>query len=135
LRNHYLPLRLVLLLAIALCLGCTSGSNVPNLGLVEGIVTLDGKPLANAFVVFNPVKGKRSTGQTDAQGHYFLIYLRETKGAIVGNHSVSILTQSEFNPEELVPPVYNHRTILSADVEVGENSFDFDLKSHFQSKR
>jgi hypothetical protein len=132
--NHF-QIQWGTLLAVALCFGCGSSSDGPDLGLVEGTVTLDGGSLANALVVFNPANGKQSNGQTDAEGHYSLTYLRDIKGAVVGKHGVIISTQSEFNPEELVPRGYNRSSALTANVEAGKNSFDFDLKSDFQIKR
>ena len=51
----------------ALCLGCESG---PEIASVEGTVTMDGKPLANATVLFVPENGRPAGGRTDERGHY-----------------------------------------------------------------
>ena len=79
LRHNLFQIRFGTLLAVVLCLGCGSSSDGPALGLVEGTVTLDDEPLAEALVVFNPVNGKQSNGQTDSEGHYSLTYLRDIK--------------------------------------------------------
>ncbi len=62
------------------------------MGRVHGRVTLDGKPLAGATVLFTPVvRGLRhSDGITNENGEYILKYIREEKGATVGKNSVRI---------------------------------------------
>jgi len=54
--------------------GCSGGSKLDT-EYVEGVVTLDGTPVAEATVMFVPVtegQGVSSTGMTDAQGVYRL---------------------------------------------------------------
>lgn len=43
-------------------LGCGARSDLPELGDVKGVVTLDGKPLANAQIQFVPASGRPSSG-------------------------------------------------------------------------
>lgn len=75
-------------------LGC--GGDKPiggpeNLVPVEGTVSLDGKPIANASIVFTPKgSGGASTGYTDSSGHYELFYGASATGAIPGEHTVMI---------------------------------------------
>lgn len=109
--------------------GCRS-SDLPDLAEVSGTVTLDGKPLAGATVIFQPVEGGRSSqGRTDASGRYELVYLRDIEGAIVGQHEVSITTFSEESPEERVPAKYNRQTELLVEVAPGaENELNFELE-------
>jgi hypothetical protein len=55
--------------------GCGGGEAVLDTEFVQGVVTLDGKPVAEATVVFVPVtegKGVSATGRTDASGTYKL---------------------------------------------------------------
>jgi hypothetical protein len=64
-------------------------------GEVEGVVTLDGKPLSKAEVVFfpDPEKGntgRRSTALTDEQGRYRIASDTGRAGAPVGFHRVCI---------------------------------------------
>ncbi len=100
--------------------GCSGGS---GLVLVEGKVTLDGEPLAEAEVLFRPKSGRPSVGMTDAEGKYQLRYTAEKMGAVLGTHSVSIRTSVEdpdgengVSPKERVPPQYNSRTKLQAEL-------------------
>ena len=69
--------------------GC--GGKGVKLGEVSGQVTFNGEPLPKAVVAFEPLGGGRpSIGQTDDQGRYELIYLRDIRGALVGKHRVKI---------------------------------------------
>ena len=118
-------------------IGCNSQPNDrPELGVVSGVVTLDGKPLPGMMVTFTPDKGRSSFGMTNENGRYELQYLRDTKGAKIGKHKVSVTTPEgdDSDPEvprvkETVPEKYNEKTELSAVVEPGENTFDFQLTS------
>ena len=66
---------------------------------VSGTVTLDGKPLERASVLFLPEKGRPSFGVTDELGKYSLNYSMDQRGAEVGPCTVKISTgvQSEEN--------------------------------------
>lgn len=115
--------------ALGIVAGCGK-SDRPDLADVRGAVTLAGASLAGAVVVFEQPGGRASTGRTDAQGAYELTYLRNIKGARLGEHSVKIFTATEDNPEERIPEQYNSSTKLVRVVEAGENTFDFQLKSN-----
>ena len=113
------------------------GSDGPELAAVSGTVTLDGTPLPNALVVFNPGNARPSEGRTNDEGYYELQYTRERYGAIIGTHQVMITSKVGVDEEgneivdeqELVPAKYNTETTLSQEVESGSHVFDFDLKS------
>ncbi|MBN2295894.1 MAG: carboxypeptidase regulatory-like domain-containing protein [Pirellulales bacterium] len=116
----------VLPAAACLALGC--GSGAPAVATVEGTITLDGQPLSDARVIFEPVNGRRSMAITDESGRYELNYLRETMGARLGKHIVRI-TQADGDPQrEPVPVRYNRDSTLSAEVKPGKNVIDFPLK-------
>ena len=120
----------------ALLLFSASCSKRGDLAAVRGKITLDGEPLANAFVVFAPTDhGTTSYGRTDASGSYEMMFTDTEKGAWIGNNSVRISTGDLGTgggpgPKERVPIVYNDATTLTADVRPGKNTFDFDLKSN-----
>src|SRR5262249_27200888 len=92
--------------ALVFSLGCAGEKVVP----VSGLITLDGKPLANAYVTFQPIgrsgspnPGPGSSGKTDAQGRYTLqVVGRPDKGAVVGTHRVQIVAY-----EGELPPATN----------------------------
>ncbi len=123
------------LLSAALLVGCGK-SDLP-LAQVEGTILLDGQPLANATVEFQPAdgkaKGRPSIGETGPDGKYKLRFSKEKWGAAVGRHKVMIST---FSPEgdgkfrERVPAVYNSSTTLVREVEKNKNWLDFDLQTN-----
>lgn len=121
-------------LCAAASLGCSKRDL--ELGTVEGTVTLNQQPLAEATVMFKPQRGRPSLAETDAQGHYKLGYRLDEPGARLGPHTVSISTLKQADGylvkktvPERVPTQYNRRTKLTAEVKPGANTFDFDLKS------
>ena len=80
------PLGRLLALTALVAGGC---KNEPPLAEVSGTVKSQGKLLANVLVEFHPESvGVRSSGVTDAQGHYVLKTDKDKPGAVVGNHKV-----------------------------------------------
>jgi hypothetical protein len=124
------PIGLLLLSLMLTGTGC--GESGPDLAPVSGRVTLDGRPLDPADVVFQPDDMKSpSFGRTNSDGRYDLAYKRGVAGALVGWHTVkiSVVTEQTGGPQ-LVPPRYNSESGLRREVKAGEdNVFDFDLKS------
>jgi hypothetical protein len=107
--------------------GCGRG-NRPNLAPVHGTVTLNGKLLPDAQVVFHPRTGHASCAMTDSDGHYDLIYLRQEHGALVGTHKVEISTLlPDESRKEVVPVRYNKKSELVREVVPGKNEINFDL--------
>ena len=94
-------------------------------------MTLDGQPLANADVTFQPEGAQRpSTGRTDADGRYELAYKRGQMGAIVGPHTVGIYVSTELvrNPPP-IPDRYAVKSELHPEVKPGDNVYDIDMTS------
>ena len=119
----------LLLGAIVPVAGCGRSDGPPR-GQVRGKVTLDGKPLPGALVVFHPPKGHISYASTDGEGRYDLIFIREEHGALVGKHHVEISTRPpEDFRKEIVPERYNKNTTLEQEVVAGGNEIDFDLNT------
>lgn len=120
--------------------GCGGGSGV-ELVPVEGVVTLDGLPVEGADVIFRPSVGRPSGGRTNSEGQYTLLYTREEKGAVAGEHQVSLSTYLEADDEspdpirqkgrkETIPQKYNRKTTLKVQVEPGDVVVaDFQLES------
>lgn len=116
------------------CTGCGEGtpSDTPDLGRVSGIVTLDGNPLANVTVTFEPETGKPSFGGTDESGHYELVYSKSEQGAKIGQHTVRVTTPTE-GPEDAgkdpIPAKYNTKSTLKKEVKAGTNEVNLELTS------
>ena len=109
-----------------------------------------------AAVSFYPDVGRASVGRTNDKGEYVLNYTRGKKGALIGNHKVTISTryvaetnynQQTYNEEglvkqsrsdlvkskgrkEMIPKKYRdpEETELTAAVKPGSNQIDFNLE-------
>jgi len=115
--------------ALAVSLWGCSRDDRPELGMVRGRVTMDGKPLSHVTVSFRPIGGGRqSCGDTDDDGRYELTYIRDILGAKLGNHRVTVGPSDLVpSPKKRIPERYNAKTTLEAEVHAGENEFDFAL--------
>lgn len=135
---------LTLFAVSALCCGCSPGRLTER---VEGIVTLDGKPLADIRVLFQPQEAEHrecgigSYGLTDDQGHFVLrMSDNDALGAVVGLHSVTLSdkrTEDESDAGGLGKiahsriPITSSATPLTFRVKAGQpNVRRFDLSSH-----
>ncbi len=132
-------LRVVIVLSMVWIPGC--GDDGPNVGRVQGVVTLGGKPLPEATVFFQHQDGGRiARAVTDESGRYVLNFSLSKAGAIVGPNSVRISTLVEplrddagrlvpgTGKEEIVPKKYNRESELVVEVKSGKNELNFDLE-------
>ena len=140
--------RLLVGFVLVTLFGC--GGQPYQVAQVSGKVTLDGKSLANASITFAPMAtkdniapGPTATGLTDADGHYKLIFDKNTPGAVVGKCRVyitSIVAAGVTEDKDGGPPVkqvkdrvpakYNLNTELTCDVPAGgSDQANFELKS------
>jgi len=79
----------VAILLIAGVVGC--GKSGPETAPVSGKVTVDGKVVAGAAVMFLPIAGGRpATGVTDAEGVFRLETFKDFDGAVLGDHTVTV---------------------------------------------
>jgi len=139
--------RFALLFVALLASGCNHDPY--GVAQVSGKVTLDGKPVPQLAVMFQPVApegninpGPGSYGITDAEGRYSLRLVgKESPGAVIGKHKVRMDPYSEpqsaigdapYRPPKPLVPIpskYNRaEAILEFDVLAkGSNSADFQL--------
>lgn len=133
--------------------GC--GRSGPVVEFVEGVVLLDGAPLADCVVGFSPLDpgGLSAYGQTDATGTYRLTTARGGRmegGAAVGRYAVSLTKQrprerkrgemQASGPDDiefLVPKGYTQSATsgITATVRKGRNvgpEFRYELKSDYK---
>src|SRR5262245_63669140 len=108
------------LAAVVLLSGCDGRAVAP----VSGRVTLDGQPLANVLVVFEPINGNNpglgSVGRTDADGRFVLRQIQPDRpGALVGQHRVRFRTaprgiaREDAIEKELLPAAFNKESKLT----------------------
>lgn len=117
--------------------GCAESETVK----VKGTVTLDGKPVDRAEVMFLPAGGRMATGVTNSEGKFELSTNAAGDGAVPGEHKVTIVEHYEagkpppMTPGPLktrFPPQYSDplQTPFSATVQRdGKNDFQFDMNS------
>jgi hypothetical protein len=131
--------RLVLGLAAVALPGCGGESLVP----VEGLVTLDDKPLPNGTVILSPMRGTDPgpfTGKTGADGRFALGPAgNEGGGAVAGEYTVMIATvlssptADEMTPaptqQEIVPPMWRNGSQRFTVPDGGTNEANFNMKS------
>lgn len=130
-------------LAVAITSGC-GADNPLGRKAISGKITLDGKPLEQGTIAFQPLveKGGVSAGAVIAAGGYSI---KAEKGLTPGKYRVRINASEggpaaatdqppgptpAQTPKSLIPPKYNTQSELVAEVtEAGPNQFDFDLVS------
>jgi hypothetical protein len=134
-------------LGLALALGVFAtgcGSGGPTMGRVSGTVKVDGQPLTKGTVTFIATDGKspNATGALDSSGQYTLQTTEPGDGAVVGSYKVAIsdVDANVMNTAVpgMPPPVQKsaiskiyldgNTSGLTATVESGRNTKDFDLK-------
>lgn len=116
---------------------------VPPLGQVSGVVTLDGKPVPGATVYFAPEKReykrdkvsrglplRTATGLTDADGRYSLTYVDTVSGTFLGTNRVSVQAILDEKGKNKVPTTWGRESKNTVDVVEGANrQFDIVMKS------
>jgi len=139
---------------LLLALGCggPAAPTIPPLHPVQGVVTLDGKPLAEATVTFNPVKstkGQGGYGSTNEKGEFEIKYTgNDAPGCPEGDYKVTFqkLVMRDGTPltdksppgasaeaKNLVPPKYSKFDDLINVVAIGSGG-KTDLKFELKGK-
>lgn len=91
-------IRIGRLIMMAVMMGLVTGCTQKEYAPVTGVVTFDGKPVANANIAFDPDNdGPMSVGTTTPEGAFSLSVARERDkpGAKVGSHRVTITAFEE----------------------------------------
>jgi hypothetical protein len=141
------PWRVAAIIGLAIC-GCGRASSAPKIQTlpIKGTVTLDGKPLPGANVVFMAADPPVAfVGTTKGDGTYELQGAEGRAGNIQGDYKVTISRMvkpdgSELAPGEMpaivgavekLPPKYSrlNSTILTKPVPAEGGTFDFALES------
>ena len=131
--------RLLLGTVLSLALvGCAQSNTIK----VTGTVTLDGKPVDQAEVTFQPAEGRIATGVTDSQGRFELSTNSPGDGAVPGDHKVTISQYySAGNPPPMMPGSQipsrfpqkygdpSQSPFTAKVLRGGKNDFQFDMKS------
>jgi hypothetical protein len=131
-----------LALAVATLTPLACGRSGPEMASVSGTVTYQGKPVPLGTITFVPVApdGRNATGVIGSDGSYTLQTEEPGDGAQLGEYRVTVYAHDEpildyipkkpIQPKALVPPQYENPDTsgLTATVNSGSNTFDFDLQ-------
>ncbi len=114
-----------------------NNSKLPPLASVTGTITLDGNPLAQATVNFQPITDERdaeqrrlggSVGRSDTDGNYTLTYPGGYDGAVLGMHIVRV-NKTDKQGLEVLGKKYHLQSQMQHEVKEGPNRIDLLLKS------
>ena len=125
--------RLAILCVVLLSTGCGGASR----GYVSGTVTLDGQPLSDATVEFQPDSGTPSYGETNGSGRYTLALSADEEGAVLGMHTIRVSTfrvtakedGSRQTIPEQVPDRFNANSTMKREVTAGRQTIDIEMTS------
>jgi hypothetical protein len=125
--------------------GCESGPKLPPTVPAEGIVTLDGTPVADVTVVFIAEQGNyNGTGVTNKEGKFAMKAFDSKNGVVVGSYKVELSKtvvetkgeggggESEVNIKYGLPQKYSTFTTSGLSIKIeegGKKDITFDLKS------
>jgi hypothetical protein len=134
--EHPSILRLPLLIALAsVTAGCFGPPTVTYTMIpVEGTVTLEGEPLANADVMFDSPDGPRGFGTTDDSGRFTVITRQYGAGLPAGTYRV-LVTGSEKTrirgsaKPVLLAPAYRESGVGRVTIAAGAAPLSFDLEA------
>lgn len=134
-----LKFRLGLSLFIGLLLACSSGCNrgTPELYVVRGKVTHNGKPISKLYLVFRPTdqrKAAESCALTDQNGNFEMM-IGSTIGVFPGEHTITVEDplkadgrQVRLDPDYLaVTEKYSPET-STYKMDIKKHWYDLELK-------
>ncbi|WP_233198696.1 MULTISPECIES: hypothetical protein [Pirellulaceae] len=129
-------------LALVVCLmlgpvGCSSSTSGPDMHVVQGTVTFDGKPIETGRILFRQTEGDGRAYSTEIVEGSYKLEVKEgpTEVAITASRLIpGKFDNSNGTPEQMgemyIPAKYNQKTELNALVKSGsDNQFSFDLSA------
>lgn len=128
----------LLLIALLIAVGCSYGGPSYSLSPASGTVSMDGKPVANAVVVFHSESAPIASAITDSSGQFQLATGSHGEGIAIGDFLVQISSNAETKDSSgkaiSIPIVYSENGVEVVKIaQGGENSFAFNLKSRPKS--
>lgn len=117
--------------------GCSGNSEQYETVPVSGVVTCEGKPIANATVNFTPMadqgraegrRGRVALGMTDKDGRFKLTTYENDDGAIVGKHTVTVglnFDEKTGRDPSKSFPCRNSSKEVTVEAGMGELKIDF----------
>ena len=125
----------LLLVVLAVSLGCTGQRVVRYTMLpVEGVITLEGKPLADAEVRFDSPDGPRGFGMTDDEGRFTVATRQFGVGLPAGRYLVSVIGTEKTriggsDRSVQIATVYQESGVGRVAIDTGTGPLSFELKA------
>lgn len=116
--------------ALAVHVGCSGAARMPAAYSVAGLVTVDGEPLNEGAIAFEPADGRGGVyGGQIRDGRYDVkVAAGPKKVSIVGMKELGVIGPTgQPAPSQFLPAKYNTRTELAATVEPRTNDIPFVL--------
>ncbi len=129
----------ILLVFAVITFGC-GGPDPYGTVPVRGVVTCNGKPVANGVVNFTPMpdqgradgnRGRVALGKTDSEGRFKLTTYHNDDGALIGRHTVTVSMGFSEEGGSVVDKVFPCRgasTEVTVKAGMGEIQVDFEAK-------
>lgn len=125
--------------ALVFAVGCEESKT--NVGRVEGIVRLDGKPLTGGKIQFLPPAGRSAIAEIRSDGTFTLGTFGNSDGALIGTHKVAVIAfepgpagrPDPAKPRSPLKPLVPERYLaagtsgLTYEVKPGLNRAEFEL--------
>jgi len=111
-------------------IGCSSQAAGPEMVAVSGKVTIDGNPLSDGNIIFDPQDGKGIPVQAGISSGAFTCQVPPGMKVV---RIQSTQTSSEKGPYgedvsiSIIPAQYNTNSDLTAEVKANGDAFEFDL--------
>ena len=137
-----------LVVSVTALAGC--GDQYGGRQAVSGTVTLAGKPLDDATIIFTPVDGQEtSSGRQVVKGEYqidrkdgllpgkYLVRITAGDGRTVANEEEAAAPGGSTNivSVDRIPPDWNVNSTRTVEVTTdGDNEFDFDIPEEYVPK-
>lgn len=131
------------LCVVPLLSACGSGNKLGR-EAVTGKVTLNGRPLAEGSIMFEPTSGRGAMGGGRIEnGNYRLSvqgglppgeYIVRISAAATGRNAPAATPPGETpgagaDPPEMIPPAWNSQSRHTVEVGDGSNEFNFDIRT------
>jgi hypothetical protein len=114
--------------------GCSDeAADMPELGYVSGVVTLDSQPLKGVTIYFKPEVGRPSQGKADESGRYQAMYRIDKEGVKVGPNRVHLEWGLDDSGPK-IPAAFGAKSDLKLEVKPGKNEFNIDAVSSVSKK-
>lgn len=136
-RTVFIQRAVCLTMGLVIVTGCQGGDEAKPVP-AGGVITLNGEPLAGAFVMFIPEAGPKASATTDKDGGFDLTTIKDKDGVVPGPCRIAVEKREPIDqknpyvtPKSLIPEKYasvKDSGLTETVAESGENFFSIDLK-------